>query len=155
MLCIKWKLSPTLLPGIGFIFITKESVNNGGRSCRKSRISNCLWLTQYCVSAPSYGCPELFYSLTRVFFFFSLSNILCFIVLYWKVQALPILTSHSNHSMKVRCAQHLPPHQHLCHWKDIILMSAFLIKRLANIESRFGILGLTEKVTLLFSSKTS
>lgn len=35
-----------------------------------------LSLTQYCVSAPSYCCPELFYSLTRVLFFFTLQYIM-------------------------------------------------------------------------------
>lgn len=144
------KLSTTLLPGIVFIFIPKESVNHGGRSCKKSRISSCLWLTQYCVSTPSYCCPELFNSLTRVLFFFH-SPLYCAVLKSTN-------TTHFNKPFKSLCESdihHLLSHQHLCLLKDVTLTSAFLIKWLANTGFRLETLGLTEKVTLLFSSKTN
>lgn len=86
-------------------------------------------------------------------FFFSLMYILCFIVLYWKVQALPILTSQSNYSMKVLIICY--PTSICVIWKMCLWHLHFLNKRLANTGSRFEIMGLIEKVTLLFSSKTS
>lgn len=128
----KVKSSSTLLLGIGFIFIPKESVSHGDRSCRKSSISSCLWLTQYCVSTPRYCCPELFSSLTRVLFSFTHQCIM----FYSAVLKSTSLT-HFNKSFKSLCENEkcssFVPHQHLCHLKCVILTSAFLIERLPNL----------------------
>lgn len=102
---------------------------------KELRISSCLWLTQYYVSTLSYCCPVLSNLLTSIYFF-TLRYILlyCYVILTAKLY-------HFNNPFKSHCKSKMSSSfttsqtfVSSASWKDIILASIFLIKRLANTD---------------------
>lgn len=113
VLCTEWKWVPHCYLVLALFSYQRGVLSHGSRSCRKHSGSALIsdWLSimfQHC-------CPVLSNCLTRIYFFFHSLIYYVLLCCIKKCKTVPILTSHSNHSVKVRWPHYLLPHQPLCH----------------------------------------